>query len=369
MKLRSVCFLPLRMTVVILPALIISACSESPELVVEEIIRPIKMITVASEENKATLEYPGVIAATQSVELGFEVQGKIIELPITESQQVSEGEVLARLDSKDYVAARDGARSNHYALNSVYKRAKKIFDLGAGSQAEVDLTLRDVRVAYEQLKTAQKALDDTTLVSPFSGEVAKKIVNNFQNVQAKEPILLLQDRSSLEIDVTVPEQDFVRAETTITPEARTERVQPEIILSAMPGKRFPARFKSFSSAADPVTRTYKVTLAFDNPEGVTVLPGMTAKVVVHVNGDKAEEAGMGGLVVPVSSIASDAKGNAYAWMISAETMQVSKVSVSLGTLSGANVRIIDGLKPGDKIAISGVHYLSEGMKVRPLDKN
>lgn len=366
MKSSNIRSLRIKLCAVFLPILLISACSEPPEEEVVEVVRPVKMFTISSADTHFTLEYPGVIAAKKSVELGFEVQGKIIELPIIDGKKVAQREVLAKLDPTDYIATRDGARSNHYALSSAYTRAKKIFDLGAGSQAEVDLTLRDVRVAKEQLKTAQKALDDTVLVSPFDGEVARKIADNFQNIQAKEPVLLLQDISSLEIDITVPEQDFTQIDTTLTPEQRTAKVSPEVELSAIPGRRLPARFKSFSSAADPVTRTYTITMAFDNPTDATILPGMTAKVVITLNGKHARDPSMGGLLVPASSVAADEQGNAYAWVIDQDTMQASKVAVELGTLSGSEVRVLKGLNSGDKIAISGVHYLSEGMKVRPL---
>ena len=367
MRLSNTSSLQIKLWAVLLPVLMITACSEPPEeKAVEVEARPVKIFTINSDNNSFSLEYPGVIAAKESVDLGFEVQGKIIELPIVDGQKVVKGEVLAKLDPTDYVAARDAARSNHYALNSVYQRAKKIFDLGAGSQAEIDIALRDVRVAKQQLKTAQKALNDTILVSPLNGEVARKIADNFQNIQAKEPVLLLQDISDLEIDITIPEQDFTQIDTNLTSEQHTAKVRPEVVLSAIPGRRFPARFKSSSGAADPVMRTYLIKMIFDNPEDVTILPGMTAKVVITLNGENSQGSGMGGFLIPTSSVASDELGNAYAWLINQDTMQVSKVSVDLGTMSDSRVRILKGLNLGDKIVMSGVHYLQEGAKVRPL---
>jgi hypothetical protein len=49
-------------------------------------------------------------------------------------------------------------------------------------------------------------------------------------------------------------------------------------------------------------------------------------------------------------------------------MQVSRMRVELGAMSGEKIRILNGLEQGDRIAISGVHHLREGMKVRPLSK-
>ncbi len=359
-------YTPNRFFMLLAAALVLPACEKAPEPEVKEVVRPIKMTTLGGGVGSATLEYPGKVSATRSVELGFEVPGKIIELPITEGQEVEEGEVLAKLDPADYEAARDAAESNRRAMRAAYNRAKKIFDQGAGSQAEIDETLRNIRVAEEDLKQAQKALDDTSLKAPFSGEIATKIADNFQNVQAKEPILLLQDISGLEMDINVPEQDFALATPGLTHEERTALAKPEIVVSSFPDRRFPARFKSVSTTADPVTRTYEVTLAFDNPADLTVLPGMTAKVILHVREEKMADIGVSGFMVPVSAVAADEQGKAYAWRIDPDSMRVSRVAVELGPMAGDQVRVLSGLNGGDTIATAGVHHLREGMQVRPL---
>jgi RND family efflux transporter MFP subunit len=346
--------------------LMLQGCGEAPEPEVTDESRPVKLMTLGVGGGGGTLEYPGAVSAARSVELGFEVPGKIIELPITEGQQVTEGDLLARLDPADYEAARDAAKSNRQALSAAYNRAKKIFDQGAGSQAEVDRTLRDIQVAKEELKKAQKALDDASLKAPFSGEIAKKIADNFQNVQAKQAVLMLQDISSLEMDVTVPEQDFALAAPGLSLDERTARVRPEIVISSISDKRFPARFKSLSTVADPVTRTYQVTFAFANPPDITILPGMTAKIILHLPVEKLAEAGMTGFMVPGVAVAADEQGQAYAWRVDAATMRVTRVPVELGVMAGSDVRVLSGLENGDRIAVSGVHHLREGMLVRPL---
>ena len=366
MKARQARHIYIRFFMFAAASLMLQACGEAPEPEVKEVVRPIKMMTLGGGGGSATLEYPGTISATRSVELGFEVPGKIIELPITEGQEVAEGDLLAKLDPADYEAARDAAESNRRAQSAAYSRAKKIFDQGAGSQAEVDKTLRDIQVAKEDLKQAQKALDDTTLKAPFNGEIATKIADNFQNVQAKVPVLLLQDISGLEVDINVPEQDFALATPGLTHEERTARAKPEIVVSTFPDRRFPARFKSVSTTADPVTRTYALTFAFDNPADITVLPGMTAKVILHVREEKLAEVGAGGFMVPVSAVAADEQGKAYAWRIDPDSMRVTRVAVELGPMAGDEVRVLSGLNDGDRIAIAGVHHLREGMQVRPL---
>ena len=361
-------FIDARFLAVLLAASLLAACGGEPEVEAEPPARPVKMMTIGDEPVKVSWEYPGAITATRNVDLGFEVAGKIIELPIEDGLKVSEGDLLGRLDPRDYEAARDAAVANRRAMRSADVRAKAIFKEGAGSQAEVDKTQRDIKVAEQEVKKAQKALDDTSLMAPYDGVVGERIADNFQNVRAKQTILIFQDTSSLEMDVTVPERDFVRMEQGLTLEERTVRAHPTVEVSSLPGRSFEARIKSFTATADPVTRTYKATFAFENPEDVNILPGMTARVIISPPEMVAANATLGGIRIPAVASASDDQGNAYVWRVDPDTMKVSRVPVMLGQMSGTDIQVSSGLSKGDRIAISGAAHLQEGMKVRPLGK-
>jgi len=355
-----------RLASLTLAAAMLIACGEEPVPEAKEIVRPVKLMTISLGEDAGTLEFPGNVKATQSVELGFEVAGKIVELPISDGQAVKKGALLGKLDEADFIAVREAAEADRKAARSAYERAKRIFDQGAGSQAEVDKTLRDIDVAKQQLVKAQKALDDSSLKAPFSGKVSRKIADNFQNVQAKQAIVLLEDISSLELDVNVPEQDFARMTPGLTLKQRNERVRPEIEVSTIAGRRFAARLISFETAADPVTRTYLATFAFDNPEDVNVLPGMTAKVVLHLLAKKPSESDNAGLLIPAAAVVTDIDGSAYVWRYDAGGTQVNKAGVTVGDMSDSSIRVLSGLQGGDRIAVAGAAHLREGMKVRPL---
>ena len=348
-----------------LTACMLIACSDEPVAEVEA-VRPAKLMTINVGGDGLSVEYPGAVSAKQSVDLGFEVAGKIVELPISNGLEVKKGALLGRLDDADFVAARESAEANRKAAESAYERAKRIFDQGAGSQAEVDITLRDIDVAKQELVKAQKALNDTVLKAPFSGKVSRKIADNFQNVQAKEAILLMEDISSLELDIDVPEQDFSRMNPNLTLQQRNARTNPEIEVSTIAGRRFAARLISFETTADPVTRTYRATFAFDNPDDVNVLPGMTAKVVLNIPADKAAAGTEVGLLIPVTAVVVDIDGGAYVWKYDPASSQVSKAAVTIGDMSGASIRVLSGLQGGDQITTAGAAHMREGMEVRPL---
>jgi RND family efflux transporter MFP subunit len=351
-----------------LTSILLVACGDDAPTETQEIVRPVKLMTVDQGGDSTIREYPGKVSATQSVELGFEVSGKIIELPISNGMAVKKGSLLGQLDAADYRAARDSAEAHRKARQSAHERAKRIFDQGAGSQAEIDETLREIDVANQDLKKAQKALDDTSLKAPFAGRIARKIADNFQNVKAKEVILLLEDISSLELDVDVPERDFVRMRPDMTLEERNRVLKIEIEVSTIPGRRFPAKIISFETSADAVARTYRATLAFETPTDVQVLPGMTAKVIAQGSSELLKEGGGDGFLIPAAAVVVDTDGSAYVWRYDSASQQVSRVTVTLGDMSGASIQVLTGLQSGDSIAVSGAAHLLEGMKVRPLDE-
>ena len=356
-----------RPLILALVACTLIACGDKPAPEAKEVVRPVKLMTINAGGAGTTREYPGTVSATQSVELGFEVAGKIVELPISDGLEVNKGALLGRLDDADFVAARESAEANRKAAESAYQRAKRIFDQGAGSQAEVDNTLRDIDIARQQLVQAQKALDDSDLRAPFSGRVSRKIAENFQNVQAKQVVVLLEDVSSLELDIDVPEQDFSRMKPGLTLEQRNQRAKPEIQVSTIAGRRFKARLISFETTADPVTRTYRATFAFDNPGDVNVLPGMTAKALLHMPpAEQTAENTEVGLLVPATAVVVDTDGNAYVWKYDPASSKVSKVIVTVGDMTDASIRILSGLQGGQQIATAGAAHMREGMEVRPL---
>lgn len=191
--------------------------------------------------------------------------------------------------------------------------------------------------------------------------MARKLVEDFQNVTAKEPVLVLQDTSTLEIEINVPERDIAEGPTDRNNERVTEHTQPEVIVSALPELKFPAWIKEFASAADPVTRTFSVKLNFKNPGNVNILPGMTARVQVTVNPERAWS-------LPVRAALADDSGKAFVWKVDPESMTVSRAPVELGDLLDNRVKIAAGLAEGDVVAISGVNELRDDMVVRLIEQ-
>ena len=68
----------------------------------EPVVRPVRILTIGAGSEGRSLSYSGQLRAGETAELGFEVPGRIIELPVNEGQQVNQGDMLARLDPADF---------------------------------------------------------------------------------------------------------------------------------------------------------------------------------------------------------------------------------------------------------------------------
>ena len=193
-----------------------------------------------------------------------------------------------------------------------------------------------------------------------SGVISRRYVDNFQDVRAKQEIVSLDDISSVEILIDVPEIIVATIREGSAGDAVAE-------FAASPGKQYPLRIKEYATRADPATQTYQVVLEMPQPEDINVLPGMTATVTGSPK--QISDQAKGIYIVPAIAVAADDAGNPIVWIVDKETMKVSKRPVKTGDLTGTDsIQIVEGLKTGELVAISGVSRLREGMQVSDLSK-
>lgn len=344
-------------------AMLVSACEQAPPET-PEVVRPVRMITISELHGGDTLSYPGEIQGAQNVNLAFEVSGRIIEMPAQEGIEVTKGQLLARLDPADFQAGLDAAEARFRQSKETFDRFSEVFERGAISLQELDNRRRQFEVDQANLASAQKAVADTALRAPFTGRIGRTFVDNFTNVQAKQQILLLQDLTELEVVVNVPEQDWLRAKPGLTLAQQTERVKPEVSLSTLPDRTFPAAVTEIAASADPVTRTFAARARFDPPDDVIILPGMSATVTIRVPQDLTTSETT--VLVPANSVVGGDDGGSYVWKISGDPLTAKLAPVTVGQLTGSEIEVLEGLESGDRIAVSGVQHLADGMQVSEL---
>jgi len=346
----------------------IGACGQEAPVERAEVARPIKMMSIGEGVGGRTLEVPGSVSAAQSADLSFEVSGRMLARIVEEGQIVEAGEVVAKLDPRDYVSQRDAARARRDTNKADYDRYSKALESNAVTEQQVSRSKGFFDIAQAELDVAEKALQDTELRAPFGGRIVRRLVDDFANVRLKQPVMVLQDESSLELRVAVAERDWARGDAGIGRDELTRRINPRVEVASLRGRFFPAYVKELSNSADPVTRTYEVTFGFESPTDVNVSPGMTGKVIVDLYTENRAE-GEAPVSVPSNAVVADEEGNPYVWVVDPSTMRVAKRAVEPGELSGAAVPILSGLSGGDMIVVSGVNSLTDGMLVRDLGGN
>ena len=100
------------------------------EVETKPVVRPIKMLDLSAGSTGEVLEYPGQVEPLQNVEMAFEVSGKVTAFPVSEGQFVKKGEVIARLDPRDYKAQLDAAEARERQTKATLGRQQKLFDEG-----------------------------------------------------------------------------------------------------------------------------------------------------------------------------------------------------------------------------------------------
>jgi RND family efflux transporter MFP subunit len=238
-------------------------------------------------------------------------------------------------------------------------------DSGAVSAADIDRKREGLNAAEGRTRSLKAEAQDarnkvrhTELRAPFAGRVAKRWVDNFQEIQPTQPVLALEDISQVELLIDVPENVMATADARDGEHGVSFSAQ----FPAAPGKQFPLVLEEFATRADPDTQTYQVVLKMTQPEGLNVITGMTATVTVTFDGQTAVHRGSR---VPAIAVTADPDGAGYVWVVDADAMKVHKRPVKVGAVVGSEeVDILEGLQGGEVIVVAGLLKLHEGMPVR-----
>lgn len=370
---RSFLVFPVLLAVVLM---LLLSCGKKKEEVPAEVVRPVKVMQVSASGDVSGIELPGKVRASKRVDLAFkEVGGRLVQLPIAgrEGEKVSKGDLLARIDPTDFRVNLENAQGQLKSVEAALKLAESQYervlriqeqDPGAVSASMVDQrreTLNQTKGQIQSLKAveadARNKLMYTWLRAPFSGVIAKRYVDNFQEVKPKQPIVSIQDITSVEILVDVPENVVAIAEKG------KDRVKMYTEFSTASGKRFELEYKERAAEADPATQTYQVTFQMAQPEGINALPGMTTKVIIAVTEEAAatdEE-----IRIPAIAVVTDPEGKNFVWVLDDQGMTVRRNDVTLGQPTGSEKVVVEkGLKGDETIVTAGVLKLKEGQKVR-----
>lgn len=353
-------------------ALLLSACGEPPPAAEPQPARPVKLFRVDAALDEDIRRFPATIAAHRQAALSFRVPGTLEALPVREGQVLEQGQLVARLDASDYRIAVEDRQAKFDNARRNYERGQELVEDGNISRREFDRLEAAFRSARAALAQARNNLDYTELRAPFPGRIARRLVENFEEVQAKQAIAELQDTDELDVIIALPES-VVRSVRAGRPETvgSTDAIETQaadvlamVSFDDHPEISFGLQLSEVATRADPDTQTFRVTFSMPQPQAFTVLPGMTAEVELDFTG--LMEQG-GGTWVPVRAVQADDRLRGRVWVLDEESMTVHSREVEVGRLSGDMIEVRGGLRGGEEIVAAGAPYVMEGLRVTRMD--
>ncbi len=343
----------------------LGACGENAETVPEQ-LRPIRWVAVNDVAGGQVRRFSGVVEASDSSSLSFEVGGNVREVRVQQGDAVRAGDVLAVLDPEPYelnvqatAADLERARAFLAQARTDYDRHQRLLAQRAVARSQFDVAQRnfnaatsDVDVAVARLNLARRDLRNTTLVAPFDGTIAGRLVDPFVQVVAGQELFRIDAAGGRQVSIAVPETIIAQVglgmPATVTVPRITEPIDArvsEIGSAAVAGNAFPV----------------KLTL-IDVP--MKVRPGMTAEVSLPLPRENGEPT----YFIPLSAIGpGDLPGEGSVFIYDPASSTVRRTLVKPAGPLASNLVAVSGVMLGDIVATAGVSFLVDGQKVRLME--
>jgi len=355
----------LRLMPVIMALLVLMGC-EKPQAQSEIPARPVKLMTLETENATALRQFPARVEASTRSNLSFRMAGELLEINVSPGQQVNKGDVIARIDDHNAQSALDSARSRLELAKAMLERMRYTLERGAVSQTQFDEAESEWRAARATFEQAEEQVTHTLLRAPYDGVIAQVPVDNRQFVQVQETVAVIQQPGQLDVVFHLPEQ-IVQRMPRNNGRPFSDALEYEVRFSNS-DKPYPAQLASYTTQASAQSLAYEIKLTLPQPDDITLLDGMSANVRLDLSGLNSEHVKpLWDLPADAVSYSGDDPNQAQVWRyVSPE--RVEAVPVEVGRLTSRGLEVSGELKAGDRIVAVGAHRLTADLKVTPWEK-
>ncbi|ELP5248555.1 efflux RND transporter periplasmic adaptor subunit [Citrobacter freundii] len=357
-------------------SVIITACDNKPA--VKTTMEPeVGVVTLAPSSVNIKSELPGRALAFEIAEIRPQVGGIIIKRNFVEGDKVSKGESLyqidpaplqARLDSAKGALAKAQATANNVRLT--LNRQSALIKSNYVSRQDYDTTRSQLNEAQANVAVAKADLEQATInlryanvTSPIDGISGKSSVTVGALVTANQEnsLVTVQRLDPIYVDLTQSVQDFLRLkeEKANGKIAQQQgKIPVELMLENGKPYRHTGTLEFSDPAVDETTGSITLRAIFPNPEG-EILPGMYVTALL----DEGSQQNV--LMVPQQGITHNEQGKATTLILDQENV-VQLREINAVKAVGNQWLVTAGLRPGDRVIVSGLQRIRPGSKARVL---
>ena len=337
---------------------LLSACDKKPPPAAE--IRPVRTVLAIPQTEGEAVTLTGHVSARTEENLAFRIDGRMVARRVSLGQELRPGDPVADLDPQ---LQQDGVRtaqatlaaaqaSLHEAANN-RERQQTLVGEGWTTRVQYDATEKAfqtakaaVDAASAVLHTAADQLGYTQLVADAAGVVIATGAEPGEVVRAGQTIVTVAQHNGVDAVFDVPDSLMrrLRPDVTVT-----------VALTDDPKIRTTGQAREASPQADPVTRSFRIKIALDQPPA-------SMRLGATVSG-QARLPAAGGIELPATALTM-ADSKPAVWVVDPKTQEVSLRVVTVQRGGSSSIVISDGLVGGERVVTAGVHALRPGQKVR-----
>jgi membrane fusion protein (multidrug efflux system) len=331
-------------------AFLLAACSAGDDSTRPEEAPPIpiRVANVLPTESADTFRAVGTVRLRREIDLGFTTPGRIATIAVEAGDRVRKGQLLAALDTTTVGADLAAAAAERTRTQADLARARDLFAKGWVTRARLDSAEAAYRAAAAATTSAQFSATTARIVAPADGHILRRMAEVSQVVNAGTPVISFGDNRDGFV-LRVPITD-VQASGII----RTGSVPIDI--AALGPAPLAARIVEVAGRADDRTGTFAIVLAL--PPDPALRSGQIGHATLSMRGSGPDT-----MLVPSSAVFAARAGEAFVYVLDASGKRVKHRRIVTGQTNDQGVAVLEGLKAGERIAVTGISQLADGSRV------
>lgn len=315
-------------------------------------IKTIKTEAAAVYSEVKISSFPGKAKAASEINLSFRISGPITKINVTEGQFVRKGQVLAEMDSRDYAIQLSATEAEYTRIKAEADRIIQLHGKQSVSDNDYDKAITGLQQITAKYDAAKNTLADTKLTAPFDGYIQKRYYDRAEVISEGVSVFSMISDDLPEIEINIPASEFIK---------RDRFASYECVFDVFPKSVFSLELISINEKAN-ANQLYTMRFRLNKNRALRKpSPGMSAMVTIKYKPEERQN-----ISVPTTAICETENGT-MVWVYDEITRTVKgrKVTV-VQILNDGKVIISQEISAGEKIVTAGVHFLSEGEKVKLL---